>query len=495
MGLRKLTTFPVSDQDGLYHKISEDGNALMSDGDEVVAAEGVYQCGTCHGSGDYDSIMYYMQWLNGVIRCETDELECKLDGEGSRRVMNVYATAGGTLSLRGFHIHRGKNVYYGGGLYMSGEGIVILSIMRFTKCQATYSQSGFGGGAIFAESGTINLYAVEFSGNSASTNNGNDIYTYGNGAAVTIHSTCPTDMLGGTPTQGESLPACSSPLSHQPIPSPLPLCIVAPSPSGTALDTYIDPDAIRSGTITGLTNSYSKGTCAKPSYLCPAGSSNPTEGETSDSCVPCSAGESSSSGSTSCTPCDAGTYSGASSSSCTPCAAGKYLVSATTSSEADACSDCSSGSYSGASSSSCTACAAGKYFILSTTSSEPEACSTCSAGSYSTDPGSLECTTCPAGSYSGVSSSSCSPCAAGKYLVSAATSSEADACSDCVSGSYSGVSSSNCTACAAGKYFILSTTSREAEACSLCCPPGTFIDGSSCVLCPVGRYAEFGGET
>ena len=70
MGFRKLTTFPVSDQDGLYHKISRYGNALMSSGDEVVAAEGVYQCGTCDGRRR----MYYIDGLNGVIRCENDNL-------------------------------------------------------------------------------------------------------------------------------------------------------------------------------------------------------------------------------------------------------------------------------------------------------------------------------------------------------------------------------------------------------------------------------------
>ena len=228
------------------------------------------------------------------------------------------------------------------------------------------------------------------------------------------------------------LPLATFPPTYPLTPSPLHRHTTS---SGAALDTYISPDY--SGTITGPTNSYTKGTCAKPSYSCPAGSSNPTEGETSDSCVPCSAGESSSSGSTSCTPCAAGTYSGVSSSSCTPCAAGKYLVSATTSSEADACSDCDSGSYSGASSSSCTACAAGKYFILSTTSNEAEACSTCLAGSYSTDPGSLECTTCLAGSYSGASSSSCTACAAGKYFILSTTSNEAEACSTCPLGTYS----------------------------------------------------------
>ncbi|GMH73473.1 hypothetical protein TrST_g4716 [Triparma strigata] len=152
---------------------------------------------------------------------------------------------------------------------------------------------------------------------------------------------------------------------------------------------------------------------ASYSFSCPAGSSNPTEGETSESCVPCSAGESSSSGSINCTPCAAGSYSGASSPACIPCAAGKYLQSATTSNEADACSNCPSGSYSGASSASCTSCAVGKHLVLSTASSEPEACSSCPLGTYSDSAGSSTCTPCPDGETNfatgAAASSSCVP--------------------------------------------------------------------------------------
>ena len=75
-----------------------------------------------------------------------------------------------------------------------------LLIMKFTECQATGTTGG--GGAIYAYEGTISLYAVEFSGNSAVTNNGDDICTMS--AAVTIHTTCPQGE-GGSPTVGERL--------------------------------------------------------------------------------------------------------------------------------------------------------------------------------------------------------------------------------------------------------------------------------------------------
>ena len=114
-GSRKLTTYAVSGQDAFFNKISSgtdcsscpQGNALMSDGDELVAAEGVYQCGTCYHTPPYglyicgacyaDHVMNFITDLYGVIRCQNDDLECKLDGEGSRAIMQVWGTGGGTL--------------------------------------------------------------------------------------------------------------------------------------------------------------------------------------------------------------------------------------------------------------------------------------------------------------------------------------------------------------------------------------------------------------
>ena len=92
---------------------------------------------------------------------------------------------------------------------MTNGASVILSIMKFTQCQATGSDSWDGGGAIYdASIGTINLYAVEFSGNSAANNNGDDIYTVE--ADVTVHSNC-QDGEGGTPTVGECQPRLLAP--------------------------------------------------------------------------------------------------------------------------------------------------------------------------------------------------------------------------------------------------------------------------------------------
>ena len=204
--LSGFETHQATNQDELFELIGDGRNSSMALGDEVIVAEGDYICGPCNS--DYD--MYYLSSLYGTVRCATDDLGCKLSGEGSRQVMRVRGTAGGTLVLRSLSIHKG-NYGGGGGLYMY-SGVVNLELILFDECQAT--DSDWGGGAVYAYSGTLNLYGVSFINNNAASNNGDDVYTLE--AAVTIHSSCP-DGYEGTPTEGESstMPASSSPLPHQ----------------------------------------------------------------------------------------------------------------------------------------------------------------------------------------------------------------------------------------------------------------------------------------
>lgn len=193
--LRRLTVEVVSNQDGLFNKINSNGNSLMSNGDEVVVSEGDYVCDPCASS----TLMFNIDALYGQIRCEGDDLECKLDGEGSRQVMVVFSTGEGILNLRGLHIFRG-NAIYGGGLYINNGAIVTLELMIFQHCQATGDWDGDGGGAIYAYRGTLNLYGVSFLSNTATNNKGDDVYVYA--ASLTIHTTCP-DGYGGHPTEGK----------------------------------------------------------------------------------------------------------------------------------------------------------------------------------------------------------------------------------------------------------------------------------------------------
>ena len=210
--LRGFETHQATNQDELF-KLKGDpwGNYKMPLGDEVIVAEGDYICGPCYNV----DTMYRLNSLNGTVRCATDDLGCKLSGEGSRTVMVVDRTAGGTLVLRSFSIHRGS-AWRGGGLHMYGAAVVNLELTLFEDCQATCCEgySDRGGGAVYASSGTLNLYGVSFLNNNAASNNGDDVYT--DDAAVTVFSSCP-DAYEGTPTEGESstMPASSSPLPHQ----------------------------------------------------------------------------------------------------------------------------------------------------------------------------------------------------------------------------------------------------------------------------------------
>ena len=219
------------------NKISRDGNSKMSANDVVLISDGIYSCGTFHGSDR----MFCIEALYGKIRCVEDN---QLDGEGSRGVMHVDGTAGGTLTIRSIHFYRGRfdNV---GGMSIEFGAIVVVKLSFFSDCQAT--DTYYDGGAIMAYDGTMNLFAVSFSSNTAATNDRNDVYTYS--AAITIHDTCP-DGYRGAPTERESstMPACPSSLPHQCNPSPLPLCIVTSSPQHpplTRLTLAVKPSSDR----------------------------------------------------------------------------------------------------------------------------------------------------------------------------------------------------------------------------------------------------------
>ena len=112
--------------------------------------------------------MFYIQNLYGKIRCVEDNLGCKLDAETSRMVIYVSGTARGTLTLRDLHILR-ESFSFGGGLTIYTGAVVVVEVIFFSGCQATDSGSRFGGGAIYAKTGTLNLFDVSFSRNTVAS--------------------------------------------------------------------------------------------------------------------------------------------------------------------------------------------------------------------------------------------------------------------------------------------------------------------------------------
>ena len=192
----------ATDQAAFYNSISENGNNKMASGGEVVVSVGTFTCGTCYSS----TLMYLLVDMHGTITCEgVDEGGCVQDGEGNRSVMFVHGTSGETLFIRGLSFHRGSFTA-GGGLYTDDDALVTLINCVFTQNTAT--NSAFGGGGIYAMSGSMNVHTTNFESNTAASGNGKDIMTVN--AVVTIFSTC-TDGDGGSPDEREYLQGHLSP--------------------------------------------------------------------------------------------------------------------------------------------------------------------------------------------------------------------------------------------------------------------------------------------
>ncbi|GMI11479.1 hypothetical protein TrLO_g5191 [Triparma laevis f. longispina] len=469
--MTNLTTFIVSDQDGLSNKLNafyyDDGSCAQTTGcpDELVVAEGVYTCGTCSSS----SRMYYIDGFYGLVRCEKDDVGCTLDAEGSRLIMNVYST-GGKLTLRSFRFYRGRGPYGSGG----GLGIyrdVTLELMLFEDCQdintdTTYNTAG--GGAIFVWSGNIKLYGVSFSGNSALSNVGAEILTVH--GYVTVYGTCP-DGESGSPTEG------------------------------AALDTF-EGGTTANGRITGSLYSYTKGTCT----ACPVGQA----GDSAFSCASCPVGGRTDTGRTICINCPPGTYGTTPmSDQCLPCTGSTF----TSSINQLSCSSCTSGTWANVDNSGCTSstacplgqgqtatggtcevCPAGKY----SDTTDDSQCSSCPAGKHNPSTGSTAssaCVDCPVGRYSSENAalSTCTACAPGKANPSAASATYS-ACVDCTVGKYMETEAAEtCVFCPAGKINPSTTGSSSSSVCEDCSAgTGESVTSTVCESCVAGKYGPAG---
>ena len=147
--------------------------------------------------------MLYTHDLYGAIQCLSDDASCVLDGESSRRVMYVYGTGSGKLTIRAIRFYKGK-YSRGGGVYINNDAKVDITLCVFDSCEATYTSSNYGGGGIYVSSSgdTVNIYATTFTANSVSNGNRDDIRNPSDGT-VTIHGTCPSPYSANTPTQGK----------------------------------------------------------------------------------------------------------------------------------------------------------------------------------------------------------------------------------------------------------------------------------------------------
>jgi hypothetical protein len=206
--VRRTSEVSIDNMNGLFNTISNfddstftgnTGNSIMGNGDTAILAVGPYKCseGTCTDSYS----MLRTDDLNGEVKCVEDNASCVLDGENQRRGMRVEGTGSAALILRALTFSNGY-ASMGGGIYIRTNAIVDFELLIFSNNRAT--SSDYGGGVIFVQSsGTnVNLYETRFSGNTAVSGNGDDIYTLS--GTITIHNTCPSPYSSKTPIQGKT---------------------------------------------------------------------------------------------------------------------------------------------------------------------------------------------------------------------------------------------------------------------------------------------------
>ena len=194
---------------GLFNTVSNDntnadntGNSIMSNGDTVVIAVGSYKCseGTCAHSTEYGMLWTGDLW--GAVVCEEDNASCVLDGELTTRGMAVEGTGSGIFVIRAILFKDGVS-WSGGGVLIRNSAIVTIELCIFSNNRAT--DSYYGGGAIYVQSSgtSVNVFSTSFSGNTADTGNGDDIYNRDNAGTITIYNTCPSPYSSKTPIQGK----------------------------------------------------------------------------------------------------------------------------------------------------------------------------------------------------------------------------------------------------------------------------------------------------
>ena len=154
----------------------------------VPCTGGDSKCGTCAGYVNPVSNSQPMYVLRppgrfGSISC-IDDLECVLNGQQSRSVMKI---SGFNLILRGFVFSNGYSLVSGAGLEIATYTIITIEISEF---RSNHVENPDLGGAVFASSGRLNLFAVKFASNSAIAQNGTIINIQSANATSTQSQSC-----------------------------------------------------------------------------------------------------------------------------------------------------------------------------------------------------------------------------------------------------------------------------------------------------------------
>ena len=183
----------------------------MEVGDTVILTAGNYKCsdGVCEANV---RMMLFTDAMYGALKCVNDDASCYLDGEETRRLMDVKSTGGEKFTISAITFKDG-HTFYGGGMYIYGGNVIVdLKFCVFLNCRATYSS--MGGGALYVQHNmvTVNIFSTMFRNNVADSGDGADIYRdtwtqppHGSVIypIITIHDYCPVPYSSLSPMQGK----------------------------------------------------------------------------------------------------------------------------------------------------------------------------------------------------------------------------------------------------------------------------------------------------
>jgi hypothetical protein len=188
------------------------GNSIMSGGSKVQLAVGEYKCseGKCAIYLHY--VMLHSHGLFGDIKCKEETASCVINGEDSKRLLDIRGTGGETLTLRAVHFVNGK-FDFTGGVFIDSGAVVDIELCIFSNCKATpqVDSANKGGGAIYVwDAATVQIYGTQFVNNTAEGFEDEIYNSQTKPGEINVHNVCPTPYFLTEPIQGKKTTNCAN---------------------------------------------------------------------------------------------------------------------------------------------------------------------------------------------------------------------------------------------------------------------------------------------
>lgn len=128
-----------------------------------------------------------------------DAQTCVLDAEeaggnypwSTRRIAYIESTGSGTAAFRGFVFFQGKEDL-GAAIYMTSSASLSLFLCSFIDNVATTN-----GGAIYVESGNLEVYGNAFQGNYVTSGTATSDDIYNDGGSLSLNGVSKSEWAGG----------------------------------------------------------------------------------------------------------------------------------------------------------------------------------------------------------------------------------------------------------------------------------------------------------